>query len=82
MLVSPGPAAFFGASLALYNRHTKQSPMPLYRPSDTAGAVWITQCLDQAYIKPRQNVSNRDFIFFREKLKNSRRDSLSFCRES
>ena len=42
--------------------------MPLYRPSDTVGAAWVTFCLDQAHIEPQQNVSNRDFILFKGKL--------------
>ena len=57
--------------------------MPLNRPSDTVGAAWVPSYLDQAYIEPRQNVANRDFIFFREKLKKNHvviRDF--FCRES
>ena len=70
MLVSPGPAASLGSrSLSTIDRHMKQSAMPLYRPSHTVGAAWVTYCLDQAYIEPRQNVSNRDFIFYRSKLK-------------
>ena len=43
--------------------------MPLYRLSDTVGAAWVTSCLDQAYIEPRQNVLNRDFIWGGGKLK-------------
>ena len=44
--------------------------MPLFRPSDTVGAMWVSYCLDQAYIATRQNVANRDFIFFREEQQN------------
>ena len=41
----------------------EETDMSLYRPSDTVGAAWVTYCLDQAYIEPRQNVTNRDFMF-------------------
>ena len=40
MLVSPGPAASLGSrSLSAYEA---ESAMPLYRPSDTVGAAWVT----------------------------------------
>ena len=42
--------------------------MPLDRPSDTVGAARGSLCLDQAYIEPQQNVTNRDSVFFMEKL--------------
>ena len=41
------------------------APIPA---SDTVGAAWVTECLDQVYIEPRQNVTNRDFVFVRKKL--------------
>ena len=68
---SLAPAPRLLVARSLQSAYEAESAMSLYRPSDTVGEVWVTQCLDQAYIEPRQNVSNRDFIFFREKLKKS-----------
>ena len=69
MLLARAPRLLWGVARSLQPAYEAESAMPLYRPSDTVGAAWVTQCLDQAYFEPRQNVSNRDFVFFREKLK-------------
>ena len=66
------PRLLWGVARSLQLAYEAESAMPLYRPSDTVCAVWVTQCLDQAYIEPRQNVSNHDFIFFKQKLKKKR----------
>ena len=63
------PRLLWGVARCLQSAYEAESAMPLHRPSDTVGAAWVTLCLDQAYIEPRQNISNRDFIFFREKPK-------------
>ena len=57
MLVSP---LLWEVARSLQSAYEAESAMPLYRPSNTVGEVWVTWCLDQAYIEPRQNVSNRD----------------------
>ena len=69
------PWLLWGVAHSLQSAYEAESAMPLYGLSHTVDAAWITSCLDQAYIGPRQNVANRDFIFFREKLKKSCRDS-------
>ena len=54
-------------SLAVYApAYEVEAAMPLYRPSDTVGAVIVTWYLDQAYIEPLHIVTNRDFIFRKE----------------
>ena len=70
MYVARAPRLLWGVARSLQSAYEAESAMPLYRPSDTiGGAVWVTQCLDQANIEPRQNVSNREFIFGRGKAK-------------
>ena len=54
VLVSPRPALPWGVACSLQSAYEAESAMPLYRPSDTVGAVWVTWCLDQAHIEPRQ----------------------------
>ena len=42
MLVSPGPAASLGIARSLQSLYEAESAMPLYRPLDTVGEVWVT----------------------------------------
>ena len=62
------PRLLWGVARSLQSAYEAESAIPLYRPSDTVGAAWVTYSLDQAYIEPRQNVVNRD-LFFQGKVK-------------
>ena len=42
VLVSPRPAASLESGPCLQSAHGAESAMPLYRPSDTVGAAWVT----------------------------------------
>ena len=78
--VSPPPRGFEAATCSLaraqrlpcsaaccpQSGYEAESAMPLRRPSDTVGAAWVTQRLDQAYIEPRQ--MSRIVIFLKGKL--------------
>ena len=62
------PRLLWGVARSLQSAYEAESAIPLYRPSDTVGAAWVTYSLDQAYIEPGQNVVNRD-LFFQGKVK-------------
>ena len=65
MLVSQGPAAYLGSrSLSTIGICPYTGLRIPLVPRGLRSTL-----LELAYIEPRQNVSNRDFIFFREKLK-------------
>ena len=70
MLVSPGPAASLGSrSLSTIGVRSRvcHAPIPAFGHR-WCGVGYVVSCI-RHISRPRQNVSNRDFILFWEQLK-------------